>query len=435
MERRALVLCATIALGAGSGSCHLIAGLDDLERGDGAAGTSVAQGGGGAGDGCPGSVPVQDCYTGPPNTVGVGACRSGVRICHGAVATSCLGEVTPVTELCNGRDDDCDGAVDGDLPGCTGPYYQQWVSYENPYGPGALALLTDDIAVAIGFDFEKNSTWLMRSTSAGKSWTKVHELPKGASGYRLERISDSAVLASSGTGSSSPALLSTDAGKTWSDAAAALPSHYWSYAPVAGVVFGSTPNSLLVTDDLGSRWETQCTRSASGLFFFGGAAHGISWDGPAAVTYTKDAGQSWAPSSGVPENYEERISWHWSTPTTVFLGGRYANLLRSTDGGASFAKSPTPYGKIRYNDFAFWTKDIGFAVACGNLGTGPGYLAITYDGGASWQKPGGLPDGIVHGTWCSRAVAVGPGGTVLAAGDASAEVPGVIWRSVPVGAP
>ncbi|WP_437996088.1 hypothetical protein WMF26_33605 [Sorangium sp. So ce185] len=55
------------------------------------------------------------CYTGPPATEGVGACRTGLRRCNAAGDGygPCEGEVTPAPERCgNAADDDCDGAVD-----------------------------------------------------------------------------------------------------------------------------------------------------------------------------------------------------------------------------------------------------------------------------------------------------------------------------------
>ncbi len=57
----------------------------------------------------------QVCYSGPPETTDVGACRSGVQACDPTSGTlgACEGEVLPAREDCdNGVDDDCDGAAD-----------------------------------------------------------------------------------------------------------------------------------------------------------------------------------------------------------------------------------------------------------------------------------------------------------------------------------
>lgn len=64
----------------------------------------------------------QACYTGDPDTLGVGVCASGEAYCNlgswgsdrGGVFTPgfCDGEVTPGQEICDGADNDCDGIVD-----------------------------------------------------------------------------------------------------------------------------------------------------------------------------------------------------------------------------------------------------------------------------------------------------------------------------------
>ena len=67
-------------------------------------------------DDCDGSVDegvTQACYTGPGGTTGVGACHGGTQTCSaGAFSGACVGQVTPVVELCNNVDDDCDGMTD-----------------------------------------------------------------------------------------------------------------------------------------------------------------------------------------------------------------------------------------------------------------------------------------------------------------------------------
>ncbi len=62
------------------------------------------------------------CYDGPSNSldpvtsVPKGACKKGVFACVGGVlSTSCVGQVLPSPEVCNGIDDDCNGLVD-DIP-------------------------------------------------------------------------------------------------------------------------------------------------------------------------------------------------------------------------------------------------------------------------------------------------------------------------------
>ena len=63
---------------------------------------------------------VQACYPGPVDTLGVGECRAGVRSCDasGEFWGACTAFVLPTLEVCNGRDDDCDGTIDISPNGC-----------------------------------------------------------------------------------------------------------------------------------------------------------------------------------------------------------------------------------------------------------------------------------------------------------------------------
>jgi hypothetical protein len=70
-------------------------------------------------DNCDGQIDngvTQICYTGPGGTSGIGACHPGVQTCAAGTFGACANEVVPTAEICNGVDDDCNGAVD-DGPG------------------------------------------------------------------------------------------------------------------------------------------------------------------------------------------------------------------------------------------------------------------------------------------------------------------------------
>jgi hypothetical protein len=66
-------------------------------------------------DDCDGRVDdglTRNCYAGPAGTSGRGICRAGTETCSAGRWGACAGQVLPRAESCNRMDDDCDGRVD-----------------------------------------------------------------------------------------------------------------------------------------------------------------------------------------------------------------------------------------------------------------------------------------------------------------------------------
>src|SRR5439155_15484280 len=70
------------------------------------------------GDPCTGSIS-RACYSATAGTCGVGACRPGVQYCLDGAWGPCVGEVDPQAEVCDGRDQDCNGVADDGLGNVT----------------------------------------------------------------------------------------------------------------------------------------------------------------------------------------------------------------------------------------------------------------------------------------------------------------------------
>jgi hypothetical protein len=122
--------------------------------------------GGAPPQGCtPGAT--QPCYTGPPGTAGVGACKQGTQTCtaEGMSFGPCMGEVLPLPEVCGTNvDADCDGMPP---PACAAA----WNRFVNPavYALGLVGGAAGDVFLAGvsggNADFGDNVTISMPGTT------------------------------------------------------------------------------------------------------------------------------------------------------------------------------------------------------------------------------------------------------------------------------
>lgn len=94
---------------------------------------------------CQDGVP-KPCYSGSPATRNVGLCHDGRQYCANSVWGQCLNYVLPSTEICDGRDNDCDGQIDEGCPCMDGVVQSCYGGPEKTLGVGACIAGTQTCA-------------------------------------------------------------------------------------------------------------------------------------------------------------------------------------------------------------------------------------------------------------------------------------------------
>jgi formylglycine-generating enzyme required for sulfatase activity len=103
----------------------------------------------------PASVP---CYTGPPKTENVGDCQPGYKTCFKGVLLACTNQKAPTTEVCDSKDNDCDGSVDEDNVCAYNPSTKETTTIKE--GEFVLGTSNDDEPFAHGFETPPVKTYL-----------------------------------------------------------------------------------------------------------------------------------------------------------------------------------------------------------------------------------------------------------------------------------
>ncbi len=97
-------------------------------------------------EGCNGQV---DDGVARPCGSDVGECVAGVQTCAAGQFGACVGEVRPVAETCNNRDQDCDGLVDRDISRACGSGLGECVAGVQTCAAGAFGACVGEVRPAL----------------------------------------------------------------------------------------------------------------------------------------------------------------------------------------------------------------------------------------------------------------------------------------------
>ena len=207
---------------------------------------------------------------------------------------------------------------------------------------------------------------------------------------------------------------------------------------------GNGASSRVVkTTDGGASWRTVWVNDRPEAFFdclsfwdpLRGLAYSDSVDGELVILTTADGGETWqrVPPESLPPALPGEGGFAASGTCVATRGTGLAwvatgnadpaRVLRTDDGGRSWSASPAPVvaGEAKgLASVAMWDDQRGIAVG-GDIGdpqSRADAVAVTADGGRTWQRGGRLPfPGAAYGVatvpGTSAAVAVGPGGAAL----------------------
>ena len=242
--------------------------------------------------------------------------------------------------------------------------------------------------IAVTYFTNINHGRILKTTDGGTNWSIV----------RVGKAIWSIYFINSSTGYAAgyqTLLKTTDAGTTWSD------KHFPDFLKDihftdinTGYVVGEH-GTILKTTNGGTDWvRRKITPANIGLYgvSFADANTGIAvggWynDTKNIILRTTNAGLNW---TEITYNYStcNLISVRFINPTTGWILGLCSQILKTTDGGASWFNQTAPVGNGVYFTDCFFTNALTGYIGGRSLTNGLGYILKTTDGGDEYIPVG-----------------------------------------------
>jgi photosystem II stability/assembly factor-like uncharacterized protein len=191
---------------------------------------------------------------------------------------------------------------------------------------------------------------LFRTTDSGKTWTRVADGPRAPSVIAMTASAPATIFAGGSTG----VYRSSDAAETWTRLTLGVTTvavYPLAVDPSASpTVYAAMRSGVMKTTDGGAHWTESSAGLSADLFIDRFAVDPVSpsivyavqstpFNGRTVIYKTTDAGAHWARASNVSFNPAalRAIAIAPTQPSTLFIGVNSEGVLKSTDGGSSWA--------------------------------------------------------------------------------------------------
>jgi photosystem II stability/assembly factor-like uncharacterized protein len=231
---------------------------------------------------------------------------------------------------------------------------------------------------------------VLESTDAGGSWTAAYRSAKPVEVRSLaidRRTRPMTVYAGTSAGE---VVRSTDAGKTWSSSGDGLEGQPVNAVAVdprrrAGVVWAGTNGGMFRSGDGGAHWRKINPLGVRELALDPTRPHTL-FGASGGVSRSMDAGKTWKGMAGIKYALSLVIDSR-TRPGAVYAGTSYTSVLKSTDGGDTWAPANaglSPLGEVV--DLAVDTRTTPSTLYAASSHVG---VKRSTDGGTSWQEDEG----------------------------------------------